>query len=149
MYVTEVHVYDTWHVHVISVTNTPNNMKPASNLVMKKNVNCIEKRKYTTFGIQFRSVLQCQTVGNCWCSTSYQIKQNVDFSDTDEFGFRIVANQNNRKKAFKISFFISITRYKMRRIQNSNFRKHMRYCSYRFKLPRNKFQCFNVHFSIQ
>jgi len=29
--------------------------------------------------------------------------------------------------------------YKMRGIQNSNFRTQMRYCSHRFKLPRKKF----------
>ena len=65
IYVTEVHVYDTWNVHVISVTNTPNNVKRSSNLIMIKTSTVLKKRKYTTFRIQFRSVLQCQTAGNC------------------------------------------------------------------------------------
>jgi hypothetical protein len=36
IYVTEVRVYDTLNVHGINDTNTPNNVKPSSNIVMKK-----------------------------------------------------------------------------------------------------------------
>jgi len=144
IYVAEVHVYDTWNVHVISVTNTPNNVKPSSNLVMIKTSTVLKNESTLHSGYSSDQYYNAKLLATANARPVTKLNKML-FSQIDRSSISSSLQiKVNRKKTFKVTFFVSITRYEMRGIQNSNFRTQMRYCSYRFKLPRKKISQLTV-----
>lgn len=105
IYVAELLVYDTWNVHVISVTNTPNNVKPSCHLVMIKISTVLKNESTLHSGYssdQYYNVKLLETA-NARPVTKLNkmlVSQIQISSISASLQIRV-----KRKKAFKITFF--------------------------------------------